>query len=277
MADIGRWGAIDPLSQEFLNFSPYNYALNSPLINIDPNGMRAQYVYEDDKYYKVKKNGEKKEVSFSRVLSSISERDKITIYQASEPTGDTPHERLNSTLQDRARFTGAMDFFFQHIYEPPKNYGFDQEALANSQRPDLSAHGVSPTSDVSDLKANSDYYTDGLVFENINYGRMALRTFNTSSAVSDVSWLNRTSRQGYGDFDAYHLAFWDSKGATVARMSFFSGSAWNKYRDKYYDKPRLSKYNNLFEQWYRNSKPSEEKIKLYNEYNAKKSTYERRH
>jgi RHS repeat-associated protein len=42
MPDLGRWSAIDPLSEKYHGFSPYNYTLNNPLNMIDPDG-RAVY------------------------------------------------------------------------------------------------------------------------------------------------------------------------------------------------------------------------------------------
>ncbi len=44
---LGRWHQIDPLADQFANWSPYSYTLNNPLIITDPTGASPQWYIDD--------------------------------------------------------------------------------------------------------------------------------------------------------------------------------------------------------------------------------------
>ncbi|PXW14936.1 RHS repeat-associated protein [Chryseobacterium sp. CBTAP 102] len=43
MPDLGRWGAMDAMSEKYSAWSPYNYAINNPVMVIDPDGNDISY------------------------------------------------------------------------------------------------------------------------------------------------------------------------------------------------------------------------------------------
>jgi RHS repeat-associated protein len=59
---LGRFTQIDPKSEIFSHYNPYNFCFDNPLLFVDPDGMLAKYNWDDGRYYD---NG--KEVTFDQV------------------------------------------------------------------------------------------------------------------------------------------------------------------------------------------------------------------
>ncbi|PHI19010.1 hypothetical protein CEQ90_15345 [Lewinellaceae bacterium SD302] len=51
---IGRFTGVDPIADQFAFVSPFNYAENSPIANIDLHGLQAYYAADGSLLYKVK-------------------------------------------------------------------------------------------------------------------------------------------------------------------------------------------------------------------------------
>src|SRR5690606_26223834 len=62
--DLGRWGAIDPLSEIYAPLSPYNYVGNSPVGLVDPDGMAVTVSFVGD-------NSKEARKLFAQVINQI--------------------------------------------------------------------------------------------------------------------------------------------------------------------------------------------------------------
>ena len=107
-AQIGRWNLIDPLSEKYLQFSPFHFSGNNPLRFVDKNGKNYDDYYMDtegnlvgvrrtnenvDRFYEVSNDG--------KTVTNVQERQKSegTDQKGLDPNAKNMWNRLSDNVK----------------------------------------------------------------------------------------------------------------------------------------------------------------------------------
>lgn len=108
MPDIGRWISPDPLSEEYTSWSPYNYVMNNPISNTDPDGRSVKTDYKllpDGQVKRADPNDRSENRTDDRLFvtddnGNVDNSVKPYVINKSAPSDSTPISDLSLNLKD---------------------------------------------------------------------------------------------------------------------------------------------------------------------------------
>ena len=111
MPDLGRWGVMDAMSEKYTRWCPYKYAINNPVIVIDPDGNDAMFA-----------SGEAAQFAFKMYVATMS-----TGTGTSGGNGFTGFDN-NRGKDPKPGFLGSIGRFFGNLFGGSKGAGIESYA-----------------------------------------------------------------------------------------------------------------------------------------------------
>jgi RHS repeat-associated protein len=128
MADLGRWGNIDPKAEEYFYVSPFTYVLNRPTVAIDPDGRRVYFIggagNDADGWDYIKRWGQAFSnlgVNFTRVNASHGKNGDVSFTNSYRHSGYEQVTRATNT-----------DYYVGGLAPAPVEYTNETRPVSNS-------------------------------------------------------------------------------------------------------------------------------------------------